>query len=76
LGEEASEIGLVDELGTRDDVTADLAEQLGVPEVTVKEFERRRPIPVRFQSGVRRVAYAFGAGMAGVVADDGFEFRI
>ncbi|PSQ17493.1 signal peptide peptidase SppA [Halobacteriales archaeon QS_8_69_26] len=76
LGEEAREMGLVDELGTREDVEAELAERLGVPEVTVKEFERSTPLPVRFQSGVRRVAYAFGAGVAGVVADDGWEFRV
>ncbi|MDY6819270.1 MAG: signal peptide peptidase SppA [Halobacteriales archaeon] len=74
LGEEAAEIGLVDALGDQDDATAYLADELGIESATVEEFEPSRPLRDRLQSGVAGVAYAFGAGIAGVV-DDGQQFR-
>ena len=70
LGEDAAEIGLVDRLGTREDVEADLAERLGVDSVAVEEFEPERGIAARMRGGAERVAYALGAGVAGVTADD------
>ena len=76
LGEEAAEIGLVDELGTREDITGRLEEQLGKP-VTVKRFEPHYGITGRLGRGSRRVAYAFGAGIASTLAGEegGFKLR-
>ncbi|WP_435152706.1 signal peptide peptidase SppA [Haladaptatus sp. DFWS20] len=82
LGDEAHELGLVDEIGTHEDVEARLAERLGVPEVSVQEFEPRRPLRERFSVGAQSVAYSFGAGVASVLSGDegkrveGFEFRV
>ncbi|MFC6730899.1 S49 family peptidase, partial [Natronoarchaeum mannanilyticum] len=44
LGEDAAEIGLVDRLGTREDVEDELSERLGVDAVAVEEFEPERGI--------------------------------
>ena len=76
LGEEAAEIGLVDELGTRKDVKERLEEQLGKP-VTVERFEPRYGITGRLGRGSRRLAYAFGAGIASTLAGEegGFKLR-
>jgi protease-4 len=71
LGEDAAEIGLVDEIGTREDVETALADQLGVDAVTVEEFEPERGLPARLLGGARSVAYAFGAGVASAVGEDG-----
>lgn len=81
LGEEARELGLVDEIGTREDVEARLAEQLGVSEVSVQEFEPTPPLRRRLNLGARDIAYSFGAGVASVLGDEtgdanGFEFRV
>ncbi|WP_264782852.1 signal peptide peptidase SppA [Haladaptatus sp. T7] len=81
LGDDAERIGLVDELGTREDVEARLAERLGVPEVSVREFEPSQPLRRRLNLGARGIAYSFGAGIASVVGDEkgdveGFEFRV
>lgn len=78
LGEEALELGLVDELGTRDDVEDDLADRLGVDEVTVEEFEPQRGLMVKLRGDAQAVAYAFGAGIVGVLGDHGerFEFEL
>jgi protease-4 len=69
LGETAADIGLVDELGRREDIEADLEDELGEP-VTVEEFEPDRGIADRIQMGGARLAYAFGAGIASVVGAD------
>ena len=78
LGTDAAEMGLVDELGTHEDVTDRLEEQLG-EDVTVREFEPQRGPLARVGMGARSVAYAFGAGIASrVTGDDGgleFQFR-
>ncbi|MFB6300812.1 MAG: signal peptide peptidase SppA [Halobacteriales archaeon] len=74
LGEDAAEIGLVDELGDQDNASDYLAEELGIDAATVEEFEPNRPLRERLQGGVAGVAYAFGAGVASVV-DDTREFR-
>ncbi|WP_423745622.1 signal peptide peptidase SppA (plasmid) [Haladaptatus sp. SPP-AMP-3] len=81
LGDDAERLGLVDELGTREDVEARLAERLGVPEVSVREFEPSQPLRRRLNLGARGIAYSFGAGIASVVGDEkgdveGFEFRV
>jgi protease-4 len=75
LGSEAAELGLVDELGTRRDVEDRLAADLGTP-VSVEEFEPQAGLRGRLRGGAAGVAYAFGAGVASVLADsDGFDFR-
>ncbi|MFC6717091.1 signal peptide peptidase SppA [Natrialbaceae archaeon GCM10025810] len=75
LGERAIELGLVDELGTRRDVEEALAERLGVDEVAVEEFRPSTPLVERVGGGARAVAYAFGAGLSGVVDDREFRLR-
>ncbi|WP_254767232.1 signal peptide peptidase SppA [Salinilacihabitans rarus] len=75
LGEEAHDLGLVDELGTREDVEAAVADRLGVDEVTVEEFEPERPLMARVGVAARRVAYAFGAGLAGLAHERGLRLR-
>ncbi len=74
LGEQALDVGLVDELGTREDVTDRVEQGLG-KEVTIEEFEPQRGLASRLQRGAGRVAYAFGAGLASVVVDDDFSVR-
>jgi protease-4 len=75
LGEEALELGLVDHLGTRDDVE-DRVEELVGEEVSVSTFESQRGLASRLRGGARTVAFAFGAGVASAVApEDGFDFR-
>jgi protease-4 len=77
LGSEAHERGLVDRVGTRRDLEAELAERLGKRDVSVKEFEPQRGLRQRLSTGARSVAYAFGAGVASVVGEeDRFEFRV
>ncbi len=74
LGDRAREVGLVDELGTREDVVDRVESRVG-EEAVVEEFEPRRGLAGRFQRGVGRAAYAFGAGLASVVASDEITFR-
>lgn len=77
LGEEAVDVGLVDEVGTREDVEEYLGEEIG-REARVQEFEPERGLGKRFRRGVHGVAYMFGAGLAGVFGDEvtGFDFRV
>jgi protease-4 len=76
LGSEAADIGLVDDVGTRDDVEGRLRDLVDA-EPAVREFEPQRPFRVRFVRGTAGVAYAFGAGVAARVApEDGFDFRL
>jgi protease-4 len=76
LGEEAAELGLVDDLGTRDDVEAHVESLLEQP-VTVEEFRPRRRLRARTMLGATRVAYAAGAGVASVLdRDDEVELRL
>ncbi len=73
LGEDAVEFGLVDELGTDDDVEERLEDELGTP-VSRKTFQPERGLRERLQSGTQSLAYAAGAGVASVFAgDDGLE---
>ncbi len=75
LGDEADEIGLVDHLGTRREIEAELADRLDTEDVTVEEFEPERPLMARVGAGAQRVAYAFGAGIAGLGDGRGFRLR-
>ncbi|MFC7131932.1 MULTISPECIES: signal peptide peptidase SppA [Salinibaculum] len=74
LGDEALELGLVDELGTREDVVDALETELGT-EVAVEEFAPSRGLAGRLQGGTQRVAYALGAGVAGTLTDDETPLR-
>jgi protease-4 len=77
LGEGARELGLVDELGTRDDVEAHLADELGVEAVTVREFEPPRRLRLQLLGGAQQIAYSFGAGLASVIgAEDAEGFKV
>jgi protease-4 len=82
LGAEAAERGLVDAVGTREDVEDRVGELVG-EEAAVREFEPQRRLRVRFLRGAAAVAGALGAGLAsrlGVRAREGgtggFEFRL
>lgn len=76
LGEEAAELGLVDELGTREDV-CERVEELIDAEARVQPFEPRRSLPERIGMGAQRVAYAFGAGIADRIAgEEPPQFRL
>jgi protease-4 len=68
LGSEALELGLVDELGTREDVIEALETRLDEA-VTVEEFTPRRGLAGRLQMGAQRIAHALGAGVASTVVD-------
>jgi protease-4 len=76
LGSQAHEEGLVDELGTREDVTEALENTLDTP-ITIQEFKPAFGLTERLGRGSQRLAYAFGAGITGRLVDDeqGFEFR-
>jgi len=74
IGTEAMENGLVDELGTREDVEQSLEERLGA-EVAIREFEPEQRLTQRLSLGAQRLAYAFGAGVANVVTGEGQRFR-
>jgi protease-4 len=76
LGTDAHERGLVDRIGTREDVEERLEERLGEP-VTVSEFEPERGLSRVLRGGAQRVAFALGAGLASAVDGDvdGLSFR-
>ncbi len=75
LGEEALDLGLVDSLGTREDAEDRLAAAIDA-EPVVEEFEPDRGIMERIGTTSRAVAYAFGAGIAGVFGDPDREIEI
>ncbi|ELZ11326.1 signal peptide peptidase SppA [Natrinema thermotolerans] len=75
LGEQAHELELVDHLGTRREIEAELADRLETDEVVVEEFEPERPLMARVGAGAQKVAYAFGAGIAGLGDGRGFRLR-
>ncbi len=74
LGDTAAEMGLVDELGTREDVEARLEELLDA-EVETTELEPSTGVAERLRGGAERVAYAAGAGVAARFTDPNGEFR-
>jgi len=75
LGEQAYDMDLVDHLGTRREIETELADRLDTDEVTVEEFEPTRPLMARVGAGAQHVAYAFGAGIAGLGDGRGFRLR-
>jgi protease-4 len=76
LGSEAHELGLVDRIGTREDVEARLEELLDEA-VETRELEAQTGVTERLRGGAERVAYAFGSGITGrfVDTEDRFRFR-
>jgi protease-4 len=75
LGEQAHEMGLVDNIGTREAVVERLEKTLDT-DISVEEFEPQRGLASRLQGGAQRASYAFGAGLAvSLTGDDGFNFR-
>ena len=75
LGDDAAELGLVDEIGTEADVEKRLADLLGA-EPSVREFVPDRGIAERLGIGAERVAFAAGSGVASVFADDGGDLDV
>jgi protease-4 len=74
LGEQAHEMGLVDELGTHEDVEERL-EHLIDEEVETTELEPTLSVAERLRGGAERVAFAVGAGVASRFTDADGEFR-
>ncbi len=75
MGEEAREVGLVDDVGTRDEVEGRLEELVG-DEVRVRKFEPVRGFREQLAAGANRVAYSFGAGVASVFDEDELDVRV
>ena len=75
LGTQALEQGLVDELGTRNDVLDHLEERLDTA-VVVERFEPRYSLPQRLGGGARRLAFAFGTGVANALVGDNRSLRL
>jgi protease-4 len=69
LGEEAHELGLVDELGDREAVLDRVAAELGT-DTFPQEFEPQQGLRDRVGAGARGLAYAAGAGVASAVGVD------
>ena len=70
LGEEAIELGMVDELGDREAIEDRLEAELG-ESVTVQEFRPSQSLADRLRGGANGVAYAFGAGVAARLGGEG-----
>ena len=75
LGTDALDIGLVDELGTEDDVEDRLESLLGA-EPEVREFTPERGLAERLGLGAERVAFAAGNGVASVFASEGGDVDV
>jgi protease-4 len=76
LGRDAHELGLVDDIGDRTYIEDHLSADLDT-EVSVREFSPQKGLASRLRGGATAVAYAFGSGVAGVVADeDRRRFRL
>ncbi len=75
LGTDALEIGLVDDLGTADDVEDRLADLMDV-EPEIREFTPERGLAERLGIGAERVAFAAGNGVASVFANDGGDVDV
>lgn len=76
LGTDAVENGLVDELGTREDVETALENRIG-EDVVVRKFEPELGLGQRLNLGAQQVAYAFGSGIASTFLgeENRFTFR-
>lgn len=70
LGSDAYELGLVDDIGNRSDAESSLAERLDMPAIRVRQFRPEQPITVKLRSGIERVAFAMGLGLASQLVSD------
>ncbi|RJX50807.1 signal peptide peptidase SppA [Halonotius pteroides] len=75
LGSDAAEIGLVDELGTEQDVESRIGDLIDSDPV-VQEFEPSRSLTERVGLAAERIAFAAGSGVANTVAGDAGEVDI
>lgn len=75
LGEDAVEMGMVDELGDATDVESHLEAELGKP-VSVAAFEPERRLTVRLRGAAAGMAYAFGRGIGGAISGNGSGFEL
>jgi len=75
LGDDAHELGLVDDLGDRSAVEDHVSDRLDT-EVSVREFEPDKGLMTRLRGGATAVAYAAGAGAASVFVDDDHDLRL
>ncbi len=75
LGSDALELGLVDSLGTEDDVKARIGELLDA-EPVVREFEPSRSLRQRVGIAAEHVAFAAGNGVASTVTGGDRDLEI
>lgn len=68
LGPQAADIGLVDQIGTRDAVEEWVEDELQT-EVSIREFEPPIGLAARLRGTASHVAYAFGAGVTAALTD-------
>lgn len=69
LGDEAEELGLVDDIGAREEVKDHLEDELGAP-IQVREFTPETGLAERLRGGAQGLAHAFGAGVASAFSED------
>jgi protease-4 len=81
LGKEAKDEGLVDYVGTREDME-DRLEEIIDKEPEIREFTPSRSFREQIGSSAGALAYSFGAGVASVLDEkefegvEGFDFRL
>ena len=75
LGDAAAELGLVDSLGTREDVVDRLSELLDT-DIEVREMEPQRGLAERLGLGAERLAFAAGTGAASVFSGSGGDVDV
>ncbi|SNR23191.1 signal peptide peptidase SppA [Halorubrum vacuolatum] len=75
LGSDAAEVGLVDSLGTREDVEDRLSALLDA-DVEVRELQPQRGFAERLGIGAERLAFAAGNGVASVFSGSGGDVEI
>ncbi|MES3159977.1 MAG: signal peptide peptidase SppA [Halorubrum sp.] len=75
LGTDAADLGLVDELGTQEDVEEALGERIDA-DVEIREFTPERGLADRLGIGAERIAFAAGSGVASVFAGDGRDVEV
>lgn len=75
---EALEAGLVDHVGSKNDLEDLLEDRMGVDEVVMEKFESDRGLAPQLATNVQAIAHAFGQGLASVVTEPrgtGLQFR-
>jgi len=78
LGKEGIDVGLVDEVGTRDDMEERLEEMLEA-EPEIHEFAPSRSFREQLGAGARSLAYSLGAGVGDSVREaeyDDYDFKL